>query len=98
MEISNSLAQTIITIHRDKGCTWILHFPKIIKHLQLEYSTKIIRPFPNFTYNYVALAKQNETEIVVQLGVPCKKIINEIDYKKILEIASLFQEILQVNI
>lgn len=74
------LAKTIQDVHGKRGETWILELPYTIRKLEKKLTMKVIQSFPNLSYNYVALAENEQGEqFVLKLGVPNVEFNHEIE-------------------
>lgn len=75
----NALKKNITAIHGEKGILWLNALPDFIASIETSLNIKIIKPFQQLTFNYVALAKISSGEnIVFKCGVPTQHINHEI--------------------
>lgn len=79
-DIPSSVIKTIKEVHRERGETWIAELPQTIQKLEQQLELKVIKTFPNLSYNYVSLVQNKQGEhFILKLGVPCLEFNHEIE-------------------
>lgn len=76
----NALEKTVTNTWGHKGKDWLVKLPSIIKHLADYWSLTNINQVNNLSYNYVAIALQNNN-IPVVLKVSCDEQLISDEYK-----------------
>lgn len=81
MEIgAGQLQQTIIELHGARGATWWRELPDLLERCARRWALKILPPFDNLSYNYVAPAvRADGSEAVLKVGVPHPELLSEME-------------------
>ena len=71
----NKFKTNIINIYGERGKNWLKELPDFIASLAKKYGLSELSPVPHLSYNYVLSGFQNDTPIVLKLGldVACLK-------------------------
>ncbi|WP_226682611.1 aminoglycoside phosphotransferase family protein [Sutcliffiella horikoshii] len=71
--------QTIKSIHKEEGETWLRNFDSLIEYCEEKWSLKVLAPF-ELSYNFVAPAeKKDGHKVVLKLSVPTKEFQSEVE-------------------
>lgn len=71
--------QTIKSIHKEEGETWLRNFNSLIEYCEKKWSLKVLAPF-DLSYNFVAPAeRENGHKVVLKLSVPTKEFYSEVE-------------------
>jgi len=79
MEIgAPQLRRTIVALHGDRGASWWRELPQLLERCARRWSLRILPPFDNLSYNYVAPAvRADGSEVVLKVGVPHPELLSE---------------------
>ena len=78
--IPPALARTIIDVYGTTGVDWLKRLPALIAECSTRWSLRILPPFDNLSYNYVAPASRPDgTDAVLKLGIPNPELVTEIE-------------------
>src|SRR5687768_14739265 len=71
MPVKSSFERIIVDLHGPKGEAWLVNLPVVIDACAARWDLRMLPPFPNLSYNYVAPAERSDgTPVVLKLGVP----------------------------
>jgi streptomycin 6-kinase len=73
--------RTMQGLHGDRGVEWLDDLPALIAAFERRWSIKVLPPFENLSYNYLAPAIHAEDgrPLVLKLGVPHRELLTEIE-------------------
>ena len=73
-----NLSRTILALHGDVGRAWIDGLPDLLDACAERWSLRILPPFPDLSYNYVAPAvRADGRAVVLKVGVPNPELLAE---------------------
>jgi streptomycin 6-kinase len=78
MNLSSAFTQTIQGVFGDKGLQWLQSLPTLIDTAKKRWGLEEVQTAPNLSYNYVAFARQDASDVVLKIGVPHETLTNEI--------------------
>jgi len=78
-------SSNIINIYGNKGKVWLTNLPELIKTLSLRFGLRNLTQASNCTYNYVLSGFQDESPIVLKLGLDFKGLAQEAFALKVFE-------------
>ncbi len=79
MDIPKAFAHTMISLHGDAGRLWLDELPALLRECAERWSLTVQAPYPNLSYNYVALAEGRDGKpLALKLGVPNPELTSEI--------------------
>jgi streptomycin 6-kinase len=72
---------TIQGLYGERGLEWLDGLPALVAAFERHWSIKVLPPFENLSYNYLAPALHagDGRELVLKLGVPNRELLNEIE-------------------
>lgn len=71
--------QTIKSIHKEEGETWLRNFNSLIEYCEEKWRLKVLPHF-ELSYNFVAPAeRENGHKVVLKLSVPTKEFYSEVE-------------------
>jgi streptomycin 6-kinase len=65
----NSFEKNISAIYQNRGKTWLAHLPKKVEQLAALWKLEHLHPLDNLSHNYVLKGYQNDTPIVLKIGL-----------------------------
>lgn len=72
--------RTMNELYGAKGKIWLTELPTLLKRCEQRWSIRVMPPFPNLSYNYVAPARtHNGKTVVLKAGVPNRELTTEIE-------------------
>jgi streptomycin 6-kinase len=78
--IPNQFNRTIVEVHGAAGAEWLRCLPALIADCERRWSLKVLPPFTNLSYNYVAPAIRSDgIDVVLKVGVPNPELRSEIE-------------------
>lgn len=81
--------QNIVSIYGDEGEQWLDDLPKITSKIAKEHNLSGLSPIDNMTFNYVASGYQNDTPIILKIGMNSKALAKEASCLKAFALASV---------
>src|SRR5688572_28055956 len=79
LNLPDSFIRTIKMTFKEEGTTWLERLPALIAECEAQWSIRVLPPFPNLSYNYVAPAvRADGSDAVIKLGVPNPEMLTEI--------------------
>jgi len=69
--------QNIISIHGEKGKEWLKSLPILINEWTEKWNLHDLKLYNNLTFNYVLQGQQNNTPIVLKVGIDNKALAFE---------------------
>lgn len=76
--MDSNLKQNIIKIYGVKGKQWLDSLPEITAKIANEHNLSALTPVNNMTFNYVASGYQNDTPIILKIGMNSKALANQL--------------------
>lgn len=78
--LPSSFVSCILQLHGEDGERWLNDLPVLIEQAEARWSIRVLKPLPDQTYNFVALALgQDGSESVFKAGVPNRELTTEIE-------------------
>jgi streptomycin 6-kinase len=72
-------ASTIVELYGAAGREWLDHLPALLGACAERWALRVLPPFPDLSYNYVAPAvRADGTAVVLKVGVPNPELLTEI--------------------
>jgi streptomycin 6-kinase len=79
LDLPDSFIRTITMTFKEEGAAWLERLPALIAECEAQWSIRVLPPFPNLSYNYVAPAvRADGSDVVLKLGVPNPEMLTEI--------------------
>jgi streptomycin 6-kinase len=76
--VSQTFVRTINELYGSEGMTWLEELPALVATCEQRWALRVLPPFPNLSYNYVAPAVQaGGREVVLKAGVPNRELLTE---------------------
>jgi streptomycin 6-kinase len=83
-DAASLLTPRITAAFGDRGKRWLISLPTLLEQTAERLGLRLLPPYPNLTYNYVAPALDADgREVVLKLGVPNKELTSEIEALRI---------------
>lgn len=77
--LSDDFTLRIVNSFGEDGRLWLQSLPSILEELSSTWDVKLMPPFSEMVFNYVAPAIQSDgLEVVLKVGVPRKELVTEI--------------------
>lgn len=77
MNSMKKLQKNVINTWQDQGEKWLKQLPITIEKLAKHWSLQHLQPVTNMSYNYVALAMQQHTPVVLKISCDPQLILDE---------------------
>lgn len=69
----------MLAVYGERGGAWLERLPDIVQSCAERWNLRVSAPFPNLTYNFVALAELDDgTRVVLKVGVPNPELLAEL--------------------
>jgi streptomycin 6-kinase len=79
LNLPDSFIRTIQLTFKEAGAAWLDNLPALIAACESRWSIRVLPPFPNLSYNFVAPAvRADGSDVVLKLGVPNPELLTEI--------------------
>jgi streptomycin 6-kinase len=79
LNLPDTFVRTINMTFKEAGAAWLDNLPALIAECETLWSIRVLPPFPNLSYNYVAPAvRADGSDAVLKLGVPNPEMLTEI--------------------
>lgn len=83
IQLADQFVNTIRSVHKEKGETWLKDFDTLIDYCEKRWSMQILAPF-DLSFNFVAPAIfKDGTEVVVKLALPSEEYFDELEALKL---------------
>lgn len=78
MKIPEAFARTIEGAFGERGKVYLHALPTLIKEAEARWQLKSLEPSKELSYNFVAFARRDGTEVVLKIGVPDRELTSEV--------------------
>ena len=86
VQLPEYFSQTITKLYGKPGRDWLVELPALIASCEQRWSLKVLPPFPNLSFNYVAPAlRQDDLQMILKLGVPNPELLMEIEALRVFD-------------
>jgi len=77
-KISSEMSENIKSVHGEDGITWLSELSQNLREVENNWDIKIVKPFGNLTYSYVAMVETTDGQAVLKYTPTCKRTEQEI--------------------
>src|SRR5215207_9033148 len=79
MNLPPEFISNMQNVFEEDGSKFLDALPDLIARASRRWGLTDIQPFDNLSYNFVALAKRSDSNVVLKIGVPQEELTSEIE-------------------